>query len=440
MRGLCLAILDEADSILLDEADVPLILSHAVDQPARRAFLWQALALARRLDAGRDFELQPLDRRATLTRDGSARLAELCTPLGGPWRSSRYRREAITTALAGLHLYRRDEHYLVRNGRIELLDEVSGRVAAGRVWSRGLHTVVEMKEGLRPSTDTETVAQITFQRFFLRYWRLAGVSGTLRDAAAELRAVYGARVVRVPLHRACCRVTLPPRRFPSHASMFDAAAAHAARLQAAGRPVLIGTDSVADSRAVSARLAAAGIEHAVLNAAQDADEAAIVAAAGGCGRVTVATRMAGRGTDIVLDSAARAAGGLHVICCQHNPSRRLDRQLAGRAARQGDPGSVENWFVVESGPAQATGPGAPDHPSDRAVSHPDGGLHSTAPETSLGTWSKGPELPWLRAHFDMWRHRRWPQWREDRRRSALRRLLLQQDIEWDQRLAFAGTP
>jgi len=413
MRGLCMALLDEADSILLDEAEVPLILSRAVPHAARRAFLWQALALARQLAVARDFTVEPVDRLVHLLPEGEQRLQSLAEGLGGPWCRPRYRRDAVRTALAALHVYQRDTHYVVRENVIELLDEVTGRVAPGRVWSRGLHTVVALKEGLSPPPDTETVAQTTFQRFFQRYWRMCGISGTLWEARAELHGVYGARVLRVPLHRANERVQMAQRRFADPQQLFACAAKRAAQLQAAGRPVLIGTDSVSDSHRLSQCLQRSGITHQVLNALNDTQEADIVAQAGHGGRVTVATRMAGRGTDIAPDARALAAGGLHVLSIQHNPSQRLDRQLAGRAARHGDPGSCEQWLLD----ARAGG-----------------SAWSTL--VGLGTWNRMATLPggaWLSRLPAAWKQRQ-----EERRRMLQRRHLLEQDRQWEKRLAFAG--
>ncbi len=420
MRGLCMALLDEADSILLDEAEVPLILSRAAPHAARRAFLWQALAVARTLQAEADFVLQGAERRVELTAAGDARLAESTGRLGGPWRRSRWRREVMATALAGLHLFHRDTHYLVRDDRVELLDEVTGRTAAGRVWSRGLQTIVEMKEGLPPSPETETLTQITFQRFFRRYWRLGGISGTLREARAELRRVYGATVVQVPLNRPGRRVDLPPCLFADEPARLAAACARVRALQAAGRPVLVGTDSVGDSHAFGEVLQRAGVAHRVLNALQDTNEAEIVAQAGHAGRITVATRMAGRGTDIALDDAAREAGGLHVLSLQHNPSRRLDRQLAGRAARHGDPGSAESWLL-------------------KTYSTLSG--HRGGP--MLGAWIRRSAFlgdAGVRLHRSIVLRGvvRWTQWREERRRAAVRALLLRQHQESQRRLSFAG--
>jgi preprotein translocase subunit SecA len=421
MRGLCLALLDEADSVLLDEADVPLILSQARPHAARRAFLWQALAMARQLEAGLHYQLHLADRRAELTPAGEALAAQLAAGLGGPWQRARYRREALQIALAGLHLMQRDTHYLLREGRIELLDEVTGRAAPGRVWSRGLHAVVEMKEGLPPSADTETIARTTFQRFFLRYWRLGGTSGTLWEARRELQRVFGAPVVRVPLRQPSRRLHLPEAAFPSQAALFNAVAVRARELCTAGRPVLVGTDSVADSLALSQVLQRAGLAHEVLNALQDAHEAAIVARAGRAGAITVATRMAGRGTDIVLDEAARTAGGLHVINCQHNPSARLDRQLLGRCARQGDPGSAQAWWMAQnpSSPLEAT-------PLLRPI------LWACHRQTRF------EEEPWVRPQWVLRLARRLLQWNQDRCRSTRRSSLLQADLQWEGRLAFAG--
>jgi preprotein translocase subunit SecA len=418
-RGLCLALLDEADSILLDEAEMPLVLSRPVAQPAQRAFWWQALALARQLAPDEHFTLRPEERHAALTPAGRLQLAVLARTLTGPWQRAHWREELMATTLVGLHLLQRNRHYLVRDDKLELLDEVTGRAAPGRVWSRGLHTVVELKEGLTPSPATETLARSSYQRFFQRYWRLAGLSGTVWEARAELAEVYRCAVVRVPLHRPCRRRHAPTRVFDDRDAMFHAVVRRARALQARGRPVLVGTDSVADADALSARLRSAGLPHRVLHALQDADEAATVAAAGRAGALTVATRMAGRGTDIALDDAARAAGGLHALSCQLNPSPRLDRQFAGRAARHGDPGSTESLLC-------------------RRLSA-DSGDH-TAP--TLAAWTSGhPALTlgpaWLAARLAGWALGWW-QWRQEHHRRARRRQLQSQDRDGRRRLAFAG--
>ena len=347
LRGLCMALIDEADSVLLDEARVPLILSQASNNPAQAAMHATALGVAGALAAGRDFALDARAMTGRLTPAGCARAERLCEGRGGLWRNRLHREEAVGSALAALHLYRRDRHYLVADGKILIIDEATGRLAAGRVWSNGLHQLIERKEGVKPTPELVTAAQITFQRFFQRYLRIGGMSGTLAEARGELAAVYGMAVVRVPLRRPSRRSLLPTRLFGQRDTRDRALVARVEDLAGAGRPVLIGVDSVADSESLSARLDAAGIAHAVLNARHDAFEADIVARAGAPGQVTVATNMAGRGTDIPLGPGVAERGGLHLISCQHNAARRIDRQLIGRCARQGDPGSAETYLALD---------------------------------------------------------------------------------------------
>ncbi|HQE38925.1 MAG TPA: preprotein translocase subunit SecA [Zoogloea sp.] len=416
LRGLCMAVIDEADSLLIDEAMMPLILSRQVHDSAARAFFWQAWSMAGELQAGEDFRLEAGAMRVELTAAGRARLAERAVPLGGRWRSARLREEVAGMALAARHAYRRDVHYLVRDGKIEIIDEITGRAAPGRVWSRGLHGLVELKEGCRPSPGTETLAQITFQRFFPRYHRLGGMSGTLREARGELREVYGLDVVCIPSRVPGSRKSLPSRLYGAKPALWDAVTRRVGEIRRQGRPVLIGTASVAESEALSACLAEAGIAHAVLNARFDAEEAAIVAQAGEPGRVTVATNMAGRGTDIPLAAGVAAAGGLHVMCCQFNASRRIDRQLEGRCARQGDPGSVETWIS-----------GATPRVAELPLL---GALVRWAGTNDEGRVAVAPRL--LRAVLG------WHQWRQARRERRARRAMLAADREWERGLSFGG--
>ncbi len=347
LRGLCMAIVDEADSVLVDEACVPLVLSERRENAGQTAYHREALELATRLRAGDDYVLDAQNMTAVLSDRGRQRLEADAAGLSGAWRNRRHRDETVATALAGLHLYERDCHYIVRDGQVTIIDQTTGRVAPGRAWSRGLQQMIEIREGLPPSAENVTVAQITYQRFFRRYLRMGGMSGTLRESRSELQSVYGLRVVGVPLRSASRRRMMPMRLLPDQVAQWDAVLVAALEASRAGRPVLIGTDSVAESEALSQRLNAAGIAHALLNARQDEDEARIVAAAGGAGQITIATNMAGRGTDIVLGSGVAERGGLHVICCQHNESRRIDRQLIGRCARQGDPGSAQTLLSVD---------------------------------------------------------------------------------------------
>jgi preprotein translocase subunit SecA len=353
LRGLCMAIVDEVDSVLIDEASVPFILSRAKDQRGKREHYARALELARGLVPGEDFILDPASHAVELTPRGRAKTEPQAAQGDALWRVQRFREEALCLALAALHLFHRDRHYLVRDGAVHIIDDTSGRVAAGRAWSRGLHQLIELKESCKPSAELATAAQITYQRFFSRYLHLCGMSGTLLEGRAELRAVYGVPVVRVPLHKASRRVVLPTRVFGTHEARWRFVVQRARDIQAHGGAVLIGTDSVADSQALSERLDASGLAHVVLNARQDRHEAHVIATAGQPGRITVATSMAGRGTDIALSESVARTGGLHVILCQANASRRIDRQFTGRAARRGEPGSCETLLSLESPPVRA---------------------------------------------------------------------------------------
>lgn len=346
LRGLCMAIVDEADHVLIDEARVPLVLAGPAPELGAGEAIEQALALARTLRKGEHFvhtrgvcELTPAGQAET-----EARLAGSASA----WRNRIHRESMVQTALCALHVFRRDHEYLVRDGEVVVIDTGTGRIAPGRTWSLGLHQAIELKEACEPSAAQATVAQITYQRFFARYLKLAGVSGTLRESQRELDSVYGLRVRRVAERHPSRRRVLPTRLFADRASLWTAVSARIAEVSRRGQPVLVGTDSVADSNELSRRLTEDGIEHAVLNAHHDDVEASLVARAGWRGAVTVATNMAGRGTDIPLDPGVAELGGLHVMCCQLNAARRIDRQLAGRCARQGDPGSVETWLSLDA--------------------------------------------------------------------------------------------
>ena len=347
LRGLCMAVIDEADSVLIDEARVPLILSRNVANAGERDYHGQALELARQLRPGAHYLVELTQRVVRLTDGGHLRLDALCAGLPAVWHNQTHRDEVLCCAIAALYLYRRDRDYLVHDGKVVIIDEATGRLVPGRVWSRGLHQLIEQKEGCKTSGEQVTAAQITYQRFFARYLRLGGMSGTLREARTELAAVYGLDVVRVALRQPARRVIWPTRLLASRDALWQMVAAQALQLSRAGRAVLIGTDSVADSESLSGVLQQAGLAHQVLNARHDLLEARIVAAAGAPGCVTVATNMAGRGTDIALDAAVAERGGLHVISCQHNSARRIDRQLIGRCARQGDPGSAQTLLTLE---------------------------------------------------------------------------------------------
>jgi preprotein translocase subunit SecA len=345
LRGLCMAILDEADTILVDEARVPLVLSQAAGGLAERTFLRRALGIAQRLRASDDYRVE--GGQVRLTERGLAQLrawpADPHPLLGHP----QHRAATLELAVTAVALLQRDRDYVVREGEVQLVDETTGRTAPGRAWSRGLHQLVELKEGVKTTPRNATVTQITFQRFFVRYLRLAGISGTLRGAGRELRAVYGLGTVRVPPRTPRQVRTAPPRLVADSATLWHVVADRAQALCGAGRAVLVGTESVGQSEALVAVLRARGLQPAVLNAREDREENEVIAGAGQPGRLTVATSMAGRGAHIGIAPEVLALGGLPVILCQLNGSARIDRQFLGRTGRQGQPGSSEVLVALD---------------------------------------------------------------------------------------------
>jgi preprotein translocase subunit SecA len=347
LRGLCFAIVDEADSVLIDEARTPLILTRNVDSAAEHTAYRQALKLAQALETGRDFFFDAAHRGVQLSLAGQQKLADLQLSEEGLWRNALRREELVGQALHALYLLHKDRDYLVSEDKVVIIDANTGRTMPDRSWERGLHQLVEAKEGC-PLTDArEQLGRLTYQRFFRRYMRLGGMTGTASEVSYELWSVYGLRVQRIPLHRPSRRRELPTRVYPKAKEKWAAVIASVTEMQEQGRPVLIGTASVADSESLSRKLTSAGIAHRVLNARQDKEEAEIVAAAGQQRQVTVATNMAGRGTDIPLADGVSELGGLHVIAACRNDSKRIDRQLSGRCARQGDPGSHQTILSLE---------------------------------------------------------------------------------------------
>ena len=361
LRGLHYVVVDEADSVFVDEARTPLILSANVNDADQRELGLRcrvALALAGQMAAELHYRLYPAERRVWLTPAGETALAELAPAMAAEmgagespdpvWASARGRREQVLQALTATLLYQRDQHYLVSEGKVVIVDEATGRVMPDRSWEAGLHQMIEAKEGVELSPRRVTLARITYQRLFRRCLVLAGMTGTGHEVAGELWQVYRLRTVAIPLHRPSQRVMRPPRLLADAAAKW-AAVVSVVREEALlrGRPVLIGTRSVEASEQLSHVLNSAGLAHALLNARQDADEAALVAQAGQPGRITVATNMAGRGTDIHLGDGVAAAGGLHVILTECHASARIDRQLFGRGARQGDAGSAEMILAAD---------------------------------------------------------------------------------------------
>jgi preprotein translocase subunit SecA len=347
LRGLSFAIVDEVDSVLVDEARTPLIISGDTGDSGLERLYREALDLAGQLVENEDFLLEHHRTSIRITDAGKARLKELAAGMRGLWTGPNRREELVKQALSALHQFHRDKHYLVEGGKVVIVDEYTGRTMADRSWERGLHQLIEVKESCALTGQRETLARISYQRFFRRYLRLSGMTGTAKEISAELWAVYRLKVTRVPTRKPVLRRIAPPMLYPTLEAKYAAAVEAIRREHDKGRPVLVGTRTVEASERVAALLSAAGLEYRVLNARQDKEEADVVAIAGQSGCITVATNMAGRGTDIKLSPESLAAGGLHVVATEMNEAGRIDRQLFGRCARQGDPGSCEIFVSLE---------------------------------------------------------------------------------------------
>jgi preprotein translocase subunit SecA len=342
LRGLHFAILDEVDSILIDEARTPLILSAGDEAPLRGDLHAAALAIARSLSKLEHFQLLPKLRTVELTPQGEQFVADQVAGRPGIWRSRHARNELITQALCASHVFERDKDYIVAEGKVQIIDEYTGRVMPDRSWERGLHQMIEAKENCDATAERRTIARITYQRFFQRYLKLAGMSGTVTEIAGEIYSILDRKSIRIPTNRPVLRRNVGTALHLTSRDKWRAVVERAGELGGQRlRSVLIGTRSVAASEHLSQLLSAAGLAHVVLNARQTQEEATIIAQAGQPGRITVATNMAGRGTDIKLSEPSRAAGGLHVILTEFHESARIDRQLFGRTGRQGDPGTHE---------------------------------------------------------------------------------------------------
>ena len=347
MRGLETAVIDEADSILIDEAVTPLIISADSPNAEREQAFLDAASFVKRLRQGVDFRVDLKHRELTLTRAGRDLARELAQTRGGIWAGARRREELITQALTASVFYRRDQQYVVEEGKVVIVDESTGRLMPDRTWRDGMHQAVEAKEGLTVNTPKETLARISFQRFFRMYRRLCGMTGTAWEARHELWQVYHLKTCVIPTHRPRLRVQAPDQVFATQGAKWEAAARHVAEVHATGRPVLVGTRTVEESERLSELLAGLKLPHLVLNAVRHKEEAEVVAQAGGRGKITVATNMAGRGTDIKLAPGVAELGGLHVLATTRHSTRRVDRQLSGRAGRQGDPGSAVAFVSLE---------------------------------------------------------------------------------------------
>jgi preprotein translocase subunit SecA len=355
-RDLQYAIVDEVDSILIDEARTPLIISGQSEESTDKYYEYARHAA--RLAPDVDYTVEEKYRSVSLTEEGINKMQRLTGIKNIYDLEHVIEAHQINQALKAKALYLRERDYLVINGEVIIVDEFTGRTMPGRRWSDGLHQAVEAKEGLKVQQEQKTLATITLQNYFRLYGKLAGMTGTALTEAEEFHKIYGLEVVEIPTNKPMVRTDHPDVIYKTEQSKFDAVIDEIRQMHEAGRPVLVGTVSVEKSERLSRLLSKTGVRHNVLNAKQHEREAAIVAEAGQAGAVTIATNMAGRGTDIVLGEGVAQAGGLHIIGTERHESRRIDNQLRGRAGRQGDPGSTRFFISLEDDLMRIFGPAA----------------------------------------------------------------------------------
>ncbi len=361
MRGLAAAIVDEADSILVDEAVTPLIISGEAPNEEQVEAFKQAADVSSRMVQQKHYTVNHRYREVELTDEGFHYVMDLTEGLGGVWNGARRAEELVTQALTAREFYLKGKQYVVAKGvpsggaeacdpdepKVVIVDEFTGRLMPDRTWREGLHQAIEAKEQIHINPPKDTYARLSFQRFFRSYRTLAGMTGTGLEARREFWQIYHLPVVLIPTNKPNIRRNHKDVVFATEDAKYKAIVREIQRLHMTGQPILIGTRSVKHSERLSEMLQALGLDHQVLNAVRHAEEAQIVAGAGAMHRITVATNMAGRGTDIKLARGVREIGGLAVLAAERNETKRVDRQLFGRAARQGDPGRAQAYVCLE---------------------------------------------------------------------------------------------
>lgn len=372
------ALIDEADSILIDEARTPLIigLTQPNDPATVNLFRWSNRATFQ-LEPRRDYMYEPERRTAWLTDAGCRKVVLMSKPSLLSSLDTERIYSQVEKALTARHAFEKDRDYVIVENKIVIVDEGTGRVMDGRKWQDGLHQAIEAKELVPITAATGEAARITVQSFFRQYTHLAGMTGTGVLARAELRKTYRLKVTRIPTNKKCIRKGKPVRIFKTQQAKREAIVSEIQRLTKAGRAILVGTPSVDASESLGIALKDKQVSHQILNAKYHEQEAEIVRHAGEPGRVTIATNMAGRGTDIILDDAVRSAGGLHVIATEMHSSRRIDRQLVGRSARQGDPGSFQFFLSLEDELLRCREPKEVHRKQRMAIANRDGELSRT---------------------------------------------------------------
>ncbi len=345
-KRLHFAIIDEVDSILVDEARTPLIISGAPEEKTDKYLM--ADRIARQLVEEEDFEVKLKEHQCLLLESGIEK-AEKMVGVDSFYADPQHMEwpHFLEQALRAHYIYKDEKDYVVKGTEVIIVDEFTGRLMAGRRWSDGLHQAVEVKEGITPRQENPTLATITFQNYFRLFDKISGMTGTAMTEAAEFQKIYKLEVMSIPTNMPLIRDDMDDLIFLTEQEKFESIADDILVMQKAGRPCLVGTTSIEKSERLSRIMKKRGIEHDVLNAKQHEREADIVQHAGQPGRVTVATNMAGRGTDIKLGEGVAAAGGLHVVGTERHEARRIDNQLRGRCGRQGDPGSTRFYLSFD---------------------------------------------------------------------------------------------
>lgn len=344
-RPLHYAIVDEVDSILIDEARTPLIISGQADKSPD--LYYQFARIASNLREEKDYTIDEKLKAVAPTEEGVAKVERMLGVANLYDDVNIDLSHYLNQALRAKALMKRDRDYVVKDGEVIIVDEFTGRLMFGRRYSDGLHQAIEAKEGVPIQDETQTLATITFQNYFRMYHKLSGMTGTAITEEEEFRKIYGLDVIVVPTNKPLIRKDFPDVVYKTEAAKFRAVVREIEALYKERRPILVGTVSIEKSERLSEMLKAKGVPHTVLNAKYHEQEAEIIAQAGQAGAVTIATNMAGRGTDIVLGEGVAEMGGLHIIGTERHESRRIDNQLRGRAGRQGDPGSSRFYLSLE---------------------------------------------------------------------------------------------
>ena len=347
MRGIHTAIVDEADSVLIDEAVTPLIISTHHENTALKHAADVANEIALHLEKGHDYRVNLLYREIELDKPALRKIDALCETLPGIWKGPDRRQELVRQALTAKEFFHEGKQYILQDNKVVIVDEYTGRMMPQRTWRQGLHQAIEAKHGLKLTNPSETLARLSFQRFFRFFHHLSGMTGTAKEAASEFWHIYRLPIVTIPQNRPLRRRELPDCVFPTQETKWEAVVQEIAELHKEGLPVLVGVRSVKASEILADKLRAVNLEFALLNAEKHEEEANIVAQAGQPKRITIATNMAGRGTDIILGKGVAERGGLQILLTERHESHRIDRQFFGRCARQGDPGCAQAFVSID---------------------------------------------------------------------------------------------